>query len=293
MTDFDRIARVIEYINQHRRQHPSLDQLAAVAELSSSHFQRLFTRWAGVSPKKFLQCLTVQSAKRQLQNGQSVLDTALNEGLSGPGRLHDLTVTLEAASPGEIKAGGNGWTITVGFAASPFGSCVVAESPRGICRLAFVDSQERAAVEGPLTNDWPNAQLRWNNGHAAEICERIFQTGYGSGPRSDAFPLRCLVKGTEFQVKVWRALLEIPQGQLTTYGKIAETIGRAKASRAVGSAVGRNEIGYLIPCHRVIRDTGVVGEYRWGGVRKQAMIANEMAQHVHMPESDSDTSAFQ
>lgn len=287
MSDFERITTVIEYLNTHRRQQPSLEELADVVELSPFHFQRLFTRWAGVSPKKFLQCLTVRSAGQQLRNGRSVLDAALDEGLSGPGRLHDLTVLLEAASPGEIKAGGQGWTITAGFADSPFGTCMIAESPRGVCRLSFVDRRDQSVAEEQLAADWPNARLQWDHHHATAISERIFLPGGNRQRKSSHPPLQCLVKGTEFQVKVWRALLKIPYGELTTYGHIADATGHAKAGRAVGSAVGRNEIGYLIPCHRVIRDTGVVGEYRWGSVRKQAMIASELARCTRGAEPSS------
>ena len=273
MSDYERIADVIEYLNVRRRRQPSLLELAERVGLSPFHFQRLFVRWAGVTPKKFLQCLTVEAAKRRLAEGRSVLEASLDTGLSGPGRLHDLTVSLEAASPGEIKSGGDGWTLTVGFADSPFGSCMIAESPRGICRMMFVEGCDQADAASLLGMDWPRAELQFDNRRADELASRIFRPNASKG---NASSLRCLVKGTKFQTSVWRALLRVPQGQLTTYGRIAESIGKPKAFRAVGSAVGANPIAYLIPCHRVIRDTGVIGEYRWGSTRKTAMIGNEL-----------------
>ena len=175
MTDFDRIAKVIEFVTEHRRSQPSLDELAAIVSLSPAHFQRLFVRWAGVSPKKFLQLLTVNSVRKRLLDGQNVLEAALDEGLSGPGRLHDLTVTLESATPGEIKSRGAGWTIQVGFADSPFGDCLIANSPRGICRLDFVERRERDSIEDQLSSDWGNAEIRWDNSEAESIARRIFR----------------------------------------------------------------------------------------------------------------------
>lgn len=279
MNDFERIASVIEYINRHRREQPSLEELAECVDLSPHHFQRLFSRWAGISPKKFLQCLTAKAVKEHLQNGKSVLESAYAEGLSGPGRLHDLSVLLEAASPGEIKSGGAGWTIFAGIADSPFGNCLIAESPRGICKLAFLDEQPPAtktpAAEHEIAMDWPQAEIVWDHQRAKSVATGIFS--HAARKVGDRPTLSCLVQGTAFQVKVWQALLQIPTGQFTTYGKVAAAIGNPKASRAVGSAIGKNDIGYLIPCHRVIRETGVVGEYRWGSLRKQALIAREMA----------------
>lgn len=274
MTDFDRIAKVIEFVTEHRRSQPSLDELAAIVSLSPAHFQRLFVRWAGVSPKKFLQLLTVNSVRERLLNGQNVLEAALDEGLSGPGRLHDLTVSLEAATPGEIKSGGAGWTIQAGFADSPFGDCLIANSPRGICRLDFVESRERASIEHQLSCDWGKAEIRWDNSQAESIARRIFRRpDQNDGQQT----LRCFVQGSQFQVQVWRALLRIPAGQLATYEQIAMSIGKPNASRAVGNAIGNNAVGCLIPCHRVIRKTGIVGHYRWGTTRKQAVIAREIS----------------
>lgn len=275
MTDYERIAKVIAYLSENHRDQPSLDELAALVDLSPHHFQRLFNSWAGVSPKKFVQCLTAKAAKDRLRAGASVLQASLDSGLSGPGRLHELTVSLDAASPGEIKAGGRGWNIDVGVAKTPFGNCVLAESPRGICFLAFVDDTDQDAATDQVHADWPNATIQWNPAMATQRATEIFNhTHSQSGKQS----LRCFVKGTTFQLRVWKALLEIPLGGLATYGEIANQIGNEKATRAVGTAVGRNRIGYLIPCHRVIRETGVIGQYRWGHIRKKAMVACELAQ---------------
>lgn len=274
MSDYERIASVIDFIVERRASQPSLDELADYVGLSPYHFQRLFVRWAGVTPKKFLQCLTVEAARQQLKQGRSVLDAALDSGLSGPGRLHDLTISLVAASPGEIKSGGAGWEIALGFADTPLGTCLLAESPRGICCLQFVEDKNRQVAEQQIERDWFGASLSWSNSRAKQIATTIFANGM-QPTKANANGLRCLVKGTQFQTQVWRALLSIPSGQLTTYGRIAAAIGRPTASRAVGTAVGQNPIGYLIPCHRVIRGSGVIGDYRWGSTRKRALIGRE------------------
>jgi AraC family transcriptional regulator of adaptative response/methylated-DNA-[protein]-cysteine methyltransferase len=272
MSQYELIARVIRFLDDHHTEQPSLDTLARHAELSPSHFHRLFAAWAGVTPKDFVQCLTLEHAKARLRAGDSVLDAALDAGLSGPGRLHDLCVTLEAASPGEWKRGGDGWTIAVGFAQTPFGRCVIGESPRGICHLAFVDSDDDEAVVAEVQAAWPAAQLARDDRAAKQIAARIFEQSSDSKSRP---PLRAFVRGTAFQLRVWRALLSVRPGTLTSYGRLAAAIGAPTAARAVGTAVGRNSLAYLIPCHRVIRETGVVGEYRWNAVRKRAMLAWE------------------
>lgn len=271
MSDYERIAASIRQLQTSFREQPSLEELASAADLSPHHFQRVFQRWAGVSPKKFLQCLTVQAARQRLQDGASVLEAALDAGLSGPGRLHDLTVRLEAASPGEIKSGGRGWTIRWGFAESPFGVCLIASGQRGLLRLSFVDQPDDASALAILQTDWPAATLQRDPAHAASIVQTMFTAEPPEAPS-----LRCVVRGTEFQVLVWRALLEVRPGQLTTYGQIARRIDRPAAVRAVGTAVGRNPIACLIPCHRVIRSTGVIGEYRWGSPRKRLLVATEL-----------------
>lgn len=277
MTEFERIAKVIHYLDQHHIEQPSLQTLAAQAELSPFHFHRLFSRWAGVTPKDFLQCLTLSHAKQLLEAGESVLDASLETGLSGPGRLHDLCVNLEAASPGEIKSAGADWTIDAGFADSPFGLCLIAQSPRGICHLSFVDATDRAQGETTIHQYWPLAQIRWNNTPAKQLAAQLF-TRPSNGHRPA--PLRAFVRGSAFQVRVWRALLNVPAGALISYGHLAHSIGSPAAARAVGTAVGHNPLAYIIPCHRVIRSTGVLGDYRWGTTRKQAIVAWETAPHA-------------
>jgi len=274
MNDYERIARVIRYVDDHHAEQPSLNALAQEAGLSMFHFHRLFSAWAGVTPKNFLQWLTFSRAEGLLRNGESVLSASIEAGLSGPGRLHDLCVNLEAASPGEIKSGGAGWTILAGFAPSPFGDCLAAQSPRGLCHLSFVDSNRKEAWE-ELKQLWPNA--RWQRGDAAvqNLLEGVFARPEKTAPRK---PLKAFVKGTDFQLRVWRALLQIPSGRLVSYGQLARTVEAPSAARAVGSAVGSNELAWLIPCHRVIRQTGLSGEYRWGALRKRTMIAWEQAE---------------
>lgn len=279
MSDYDRIARVIRFLDEHHLEQPTLAELAGEAGLSPHHFHRLFARWAGITPKDFLQCLTLQHARDALRSGQSVLDAALDAGLSGPGRLHDLCVNLEAATPGEVKAAGEGWTIRAGLADSPFGICLVGESPRGICHLSFVDSKNHKANSAAILNDWPRAKVEWD----ADVAEPV--AAAMTDPSDLQTPLRALVKGTDFQVRVWRALLQIPPGTLTTYGSIAESLGDRRSARAVGSAVGQNRLAYLIPCHRVIRETGVFGDYRWGPARKKAIVAWESSDRFQIEEN--------
>lgn len=276
MSDYDRIADVIRYLDEHHDEQPSLATLAARVGLSPAHFHRLFSAWAGITPKDFLQCLTVAHAKELLRQGESVLDAALGSGLSGPGRLHDLCVSLEAASPGEVKARGLGWTIVVGFAETPFGTCLIGESPRGICHLSFVAPARDEAAFDVIHDDWPEAKRRRDDWAAQQTANKIFARGE-TPSRSG---LRVLVRGTEFQVKVWRALLSIPPGVLVSYGNLAAAIGQPTAARAVGSAVASNSLAYLIPCHRVIRETGVLGDYRWDPIRKRAMLAWETSPQV-------------
>lgn len=274
MNDYERIARVIRRLDETHMEQPGLADLAACAGLSLFHFHRLFSAWAGVTPKDFLQCLTLAHVKSLLREGASVLDAALAAGLSGPGRLHDLCVSLEAATPGEWKSGGEGWTITAGFAESPFGVCLVGESARGICHVSFVEPGEDEKAMSALKDEWPEARLRRDDTNADRIIARMFNPGLGA---TDRVMLRAFVKGSAFQTRVWRALLQVPSGALTTYGRLAEAIERPTAARAVGTAVARNPLAVLIPCHRVIRKTGVIGDYRWGRVRKRALLAWETA----------------
>ena len=277
MNDYERIARVIRYLDEHHTLQPGLDELAETAGLSPFHFHRLFSTWAGVTPKDFLQCLTLEHAKALLRQGESVLGAALEAGLSGPGRLHDLCVSLEAVSPGEIKSGGSGLDIRFGFAATPFGDCLVAESERGVCHLTFIDDHGPDAALEKLRLKWPEARLRRSDATTASLASRIFERPGGNSKRPT---LRTFVTGSTFQVRVWRALLRVPPGSLVTYGQLAAAVGQPRAARAVGSAVGQNPVAYLIPCHRVIRETGVIGEYRWGRVRKRAMVGWEVSRRM-------------
>ncbi len=283
MNDYERVAQIIRFLDERSVEQPDLAAVAARAGLSPFHLHRLFSAWAGVTPKDFLQCLTLTHAKVLLRAGESILDAALESGLSGPGRLHDLCVNLEAASPGELKSGGAGWTISFGFAESPFGKCLIAKSPRGICHLSFVENEKPALAE--LQNDWPQAKLKRNDSVIVRLTVKIFarRTANQSAVLEAGAPLRAFVRGTPFQVRVWRALLEIQPGLLTSYRRLAAAIGKPSASRAVGTAVSQNPLAYLIPCHRVIRETGVIGNYHWGPVRKRAMIAWEGSQRVLTP----------
>jgi AraC family transcriptional regulator, regulatory protein of adaptative response / methylated-DNA-[protein]-cysteine methyltransferase len=269
--DYERIARAIEYLRRNTAEQPDLAAVARHLHLSEHHFQRLFTRWAGVSPKRFLQFLTVESAKARLASSASILDLAGNVGLSGPGRLHDLFVTLEAVSPGEYKAGGAGLAIRYGIHDSPFGPALIATSGRGVCGLHFVDSGQNAGAL--LGKDWPRATLREDSSVTAQLAQRIFSPLASQSAK----PLALLVKGSNFQLKVWRALLALPPGSIATYRHIARTIGEPTAARAVGNAIGANPVAWLIPCHRVIRESGELSRYRWGTERKAAMLGWEAA----------------
>ena len=269
--DYALVAQAIRYIESHRREQPELAEIAGQVGLSDFHFQRLFSRWAGVSPKRFLQALTVEEARRSLSRSGSVLDAAYDTGLSGPGRLHDLFVQCQAATPGEVKSGGAGLTIRYGIQPTPFGDALIGVTERGICALSFVGEGESEQAIGELAARWPGARLREDRDEGAAIAQRIF-----ADSRSDE-PLHLYIKGTNFQMQVWQALLRVPSGTLTSYGDLAQAIGRPSAARAVGSAVGSNAIAWLIPCHRVIRQTGVVDGYRWGSDRKRAMLGWEAA----------------
>lgn len=266
------IAELLAWLQTHAGQQPALAELAARAGLSEFHCQRLFTRWAGVSPKRFLQHLAREKARAALLAGEDLLQASLSAGLSGPGRLHDLIVSCEAASPGELKSGGAGLLIAWGVTPTPFGPALLAQSTRGLMKLAFFDGGEAAAL-AELEADWPAAELRRDDAVAAGLAARIF----ASYRRPE--PLQLFLKGTPFQLKVWEALLRVPEGRLVTYGTLATSIGQPSASRAVGSAVGANPIALLIPCHRVIRASGVLGGYRWGEERKRLLVAAEMAWH--------------
>ena len=265
--DYATIAQAIRYIESYQRSQPTLKEIAESVNLSEYHFQRLFTRWVGISPKRFLQFLTKENAKRLLAHS-SLLDATYQSGLSSAGRLHDLFVQTEAVTPGEFKRKGAGMTIRYGSHPTPFGQCLIASTERGICRLAF---DAKNAFKS-LKMDWENATLIEDLAHTQLLIEKIF-----SPAKQGETPLHLDLRGTNFQIQVWEALLRIPVGQITTYQSIAAAIGSPKASRAVGSAIGKNPVPLLIPCHRVIRATGEFGNYAFGSARKKAILGWEMA----------------
>lgn len=269
--DYERVARAIHYLRRHASLQPDLIDAARHVNLSEYHFQRLFTRWAGVSPKRFVQYLTVEQAKARLLRSGRMDDVVADVGLSGAGRLHDLFAILEGVSPGEFRRAGSGLTIRYGIHESPFGDCLIATTERGICGLHFVDGNEDETMA--LRADWPAAKLIRDAGSTGKTAGRLFDPIRARAKQ----PLSLLVKGTNFQVQVWRALLAIPPGRLTTYSDLAKRIDHPGAARAVGNAVAANPIAWLIPCHRVIRETGKFGNYRWGESRKAAMLGWEAA----------------
>ena len=271
-SDYDHVRRAIGYLTAHWREQPSLGEVAAEAGLSEAHFQRLFKRWAGISPKAFVQALTLDHARMLLQDAASVLDATYEVGLSGPGRLHDLFVTHEAMSPGEYKAGGAGLTITYGFHTCPFGEALVMTTPRGLCGVAFADGpDERAARFEDMKARWPNANYAEDHAATAPIAKRIFDPARWSAET----PLRIVLIGTDFEVRVWETLLKVPFGRATTYSDVAAHIGRPKAARAVGAAVGKNPVSFVVPCHRVLGKSGALTGYHWGLTRKQAILGWE------------------
>jgi len=274
--DFARIARAIRYIDEHYREQPRLEDVAAQAGLSEFHFNRLFRRWAGVTPKQYLTAVTGAAARDALSGDASVLDAAFSVGLSGPGRLHDLVVTLEAMTPGEIKAQGEGTTVHFGFSNTPFGRALFAKTARGLFFLGFVDvGGDMPAVE-ELRSHAPRATFKRDDAVAEDLANQIWAAAQG-GPVDEVkrAPLRLNVTGTNFQLKVWQALIDLGSRGHTSYGKLAESIGSARGSRAVGGAVGSNPIAWLIPCHHVLRTSGGLGGYHWGEDRKRAMLAWE------------------
>ena len=279
--DYARVERAIRYVEANRYRQPELAQIAASVHLSEYHFQRLFQRWAGISPKRFLQFLTKEDAKRRLKESASVLEAALESGLSGSGRLHELLVECEAVTPGEVRHGGQGLEIRYGFHPSQFGECLLASTRRGICALRFVGPAGRAAELEALAREWPMANWIRDPARTGALADRAF-AGLLPPGRSGAGgdPVRLHLRGTNFQVKIWEALLAVPEGSVTTYSALARAIGRPGAARSVGGAAGRNPIALLIPCHRVLRSVGDITGYRWGGPRKQAILAWEAA-HAH------------
>lgn len=268
-TDYARVEQTIRYLERHFRRQPDLAELAAQVHLSEYHFQRMFRRWAGVTPKRFLQYLTADYLMARLRETESVLEAADGAGLSGGGRAHEPMVTLHAVTPGEWKSGGLGLTVQYGYAPTPFGDCLVTLTERGVCGLDFVSDREPGQLAA-LRRQWPKARVVERPRAAREVAARVFGDDHGA-------PLRLHVRGSNFQIKVWEALLRIPPGEFVYYEALARRVGCPRAARAVGAAVGANPVAVLIPCHRVIRKTAAFGEYRWGETRKKALLAWEAA----------------
>ncbi|HVY74894.1 MAG TPA: methylated-DNA--[protein]-cysteine S-methyltransferase [Puia sp.] len=276
--NYNRIAEAINFYRLHFKQQPSLEEAAAYVHISPFHFQRMFKDWAGVTPKQFLQYLSLGHAKGMLKDQQATLfDAAYETGLSGTGRLHDLFIKIEGMTPGEYKQGGERLEIRYSFAETPFGTIIVASTKKGICYMAFVDEGHDAALE-ELKKQFPYAVYQQFTDQAQQNALFIFNQDW-----SKLSEIKLHLKGTPFQLKVWETLLKIPVGRLTTYNGIAGQLDNPKASRAVGTAVAANPVAFLIPCHRVIRSTGEIGEYHWGSTRKAAMIGWEAAAHANRP----------
>ncbi len=264
--DYERIEQAINFLADNRRDQPTLNEVASEINLSEFHFQKIFKRWAGLSPKQFLQCITLENAKDMLQQDHSLLETSNELGYSSPSRLHDLFVNIESITPGEYKEGGANLQITYGFAHSPFGLCLIAQTERGICEVFFVQRDFKAENDA-FQKRWALSQLTRDDTLADFLARKMFY------PTGDELSL--LVRGTQFQVQVWRALLRIPAGETTSYSAIARAIHRPRSARAVGTAIGSNHIAYLIPCHRVIQNLGLFGNYRWGTQRKKLLLFHE------------------
>jgi len=271
--DYDRVEQAVKFIEDHFDRQPELKEIANHVGLSEFHFQRLFSRWVGISPKRFLQFLTKEYVKRLLTDSANLLDATYDAGLSSLGRLHDLFVSCEAVTPGEFKAGGKGLTITYGWHNSPFGECLIARTERGICWLSFVRNGNRQALIAEFTAAWKIARIVEDGDRTRPLIARI----YDPARWKSSSPLPVLVKGTNFQIKVWEALLKIPLGTVVTYEDIALYIGFPRAVRAVGNAVGKNPVSFVIPCHRVVRKTAEFGNYGGGPTRKKAMLGWEAA----------------
>lgn len=270
--NYERIEKAIYYISENFKSQPSLDEIASAVNLSTFHFQRIFSDWAGVSPKKFIQYLSIEYAKTLLKNDQfSLLDTAYETGLSGTSRLHDLFVNIESMTPGEFKNGGECLGINYCLASSPFGNLIIASTAKGVCHIAFEEDEAKSFLE--LKSRFPKAVYHQRIDKFQKDALFIFQNDW-----NQINQIKLHLKGTPFQLKVWESLLKIPMGNLTTYGTIAQNIGNPKASRAVGTAIGSNPVAFLIPCHRVIQGSGNIGGYMWGATRKSAIIGWEAAQ---------------
>ena len=287
-SDYERVREAIEYVSRHWKDQPGVEEIAAHCGLSPSQFTAVFRRWAGLSPKQFLQAVTIDHARRILRDSASVLDAAYETGLSGPGRLHDLFVSHEAMSPGEFKTGGEGLVLTYGYHGSPFGEAIAVSSPRGLAGLGWVDDKAvpgkagdtgkasggRDGALADMLRRWPKAQFVHDDAVAAGYVQRAFDPVQWQSDR----PLRVVLIGTDFEIRVWETLLRIPVGKAATYGAVAGHIGKPKAARAVGAAVGRNPISFVVPCHRVLGASGVLTGYHWGLARKQAILGWEAGQ---------------
>lgn len=283
-TNYKKIAKAIMFLTENRALQPNLNDLAVYLEMSEYHVHRLFSHWVGITPKQFLMFLTQDYAKAQLKK-TSVLNAALESGLSSASRLHDLMIHCEGVTPGEYKKEGKGLRINYGIHATPFAYCLIASTSRGVCKLAFFDSLSQAdTYTDELHQEWPNADVCLDMQNTAPIIEQIFNFNQTNDKESKlpktVSRLKLYLKGTPFQLKVWQALLTIPEGHLYSYQQLADAMGSPSSVRAVASAVAKNNVGYLIPCHRVIKSTGAFNMYRWGECRKQAMIAREAADYM-------------
>lgn len=274
--DFQRIEKAIQFIEANFKTQPSLDQIAKSVHLSKYHFDRLFKRWAGISPIQFLQYITLDYTKQKLVESKSLLETSIDAGLSGPSRLHDLFVTFDAMTPGDFKKQGAGLKIDYGFCESPFGKCLLANTKRGICYLGFEEENKDSDTLSKLYQTWPDSEFTENSKGISSIVKNVFRIDQNK----HSHPFNLQIKGTNFQINVWKALLNIPKGWVVSYQDIASYIGHPKAFRAVANAVAINPVAYLIPCHRVISKTGNIHKYRWGSARKKALIGWEAARGV-------------
>jgi AraC family transcriptional regulator, regulatory protein of adaptative response / methylated-DNA-[protein]-cysteine methyltransferase len=272
--DYDVVRRAVAYISEHWRSQPEIEAIAHAAGVTPDELHHLFRRWAGLTPKAFLQAITLDHARRLLRESASVLDAAYEVGLSGPGRLHDLFVTHEAMSPGEWKAGGAGLTLNYGYHRSPFGTALLVATDRGLAGLGFADAGEEMKALDDMRGRWPGAEFREDTAGTAALAQRVFEPKLW---QRDC-PLRVVMIGTDFEVRVWEALLKVPMGRATTYSDIAASLHVPKAARAVGAAVGKNPISFVVPCHRVLGKSGDLTGYHWGLTRKRAMLGWEAGQ---------------
>jgi AraC family transcriptional regulator, regulatory protein of adaptative response / methylated-DNA-[protein]-cysteine methyltransferase len=273
LRDYETVSRAIGFISNHWREQPSIEEMAEAVSVTPDELHHLFRRWASLTPKDFMQAVTLYNAKRMLRESASILDTAYDAGLSGPGRLHDLFVTHEAMSPGEWKKGGASTTLRYGFHSSPFGVAVIVATERGLAGLAFADDGEEQAALADLQRRWPLATYVADQTLTAALARRVFESSQWCADQ----PLRVVLIGTDFEVRVWETLLKIPMGKATSYSDVAHKIGAPKASRAVGAAVGKNPVSFVVPCHRVLGKSGAITGYHWGLTRKRAMLGWEAA----------------